>query len=620
MYLSKKLALAVSSTVLSTSLFAADTYLEEVVITSSRIEMPLRQVGTSVSVLTAKDIELLGFNSLMETLRSQTAIGATNSGGAGKQSTLRVRGEEGFRTLIRVDGVEISDPTGTQVTAQVQHLLSADVDRVEILRGPQGMMYGADAGGVINITTKTPKSGLEGGVSLEGGRYGTRQASANIAAGSDKGAVYLGVTDYETDGFNTSVLDSVDPDADGYENTTVHLKARLNVTDAFELSAVVRDVEGTSEFDQCGFQRSNDCEGQYDQRTTRLSADYKQKNLNHSFAVSRTDIDRQTSLEGANNFLTLGTLDRIEYVGSADLSDNTSLVYGLDWKEEDIQASSGSLMDRSQKGFFIEAQSSIENSIFFTAGIRHDDNDNFGEHTSYRATAAWVLDLADGSTLKYKAALGTGFRAPSLSEIAYNFGPYAFGPAASLSLTEELSKGFDTGFEYRTVGGLKAELVYFNQTVEDEVYFDLVNFYGYLQAEGKARSEGAELSLNVPITDAVSFYGNYTYNDTEKPTGAARARRPRHLANLGMNLHFLDDKLSLAASVRLAKDAKNEVYGVGYVPLDDYEVVELSANFQLTPSAEIFARIENAGNQRYQELTNFNVSGSALYAGLRMNF
>jgi len=620
MYLSKKLTLAVTSAVLSTSLFAADTYLEEVVITSSRIEMPLRQVGTSVSVLTAKDIELLGFNSLMETLRSQTAIGATNSGGAGKQSTLRVRGEEGFRTLIRVDGVEISDPTGTQVTAQIQHLLSADVDRVEILRGPQGMMYGADAGGVINITTKTPKSGLEGGASLEGGRYGTRQASANIAAGSDKGAVYLGVTDYETDGFNTSVLDSVDQDADGYENTTVHLKARLNVTDAFELSAVVRDVEGTSEFDQCGFQRSNDCEGQYDQRTTRLSADYKQKSLNHSFAVSRTDIDRQTSLEGSNNFLTLGTLDRIEYVGSADLSDNTTLVYGLDWKEEDIQASSGSLMDRSQKGIFIEAQSSIDNSIFFTAGIRHDDNDNFGEHTSYRATAAWVLDLADGSTLKYKAALGTGFRAPSLSEIAYNFGPYAFGPAASLSLTEELSKGFDTGFEYRTVGGLKAELVYFNQTVEDEVYFDLVNFYGYLQAEGKARSEGAELSLNVPITEAVSFYGNYTYNDTEKPTGAARARRPRHLANVGVNLHFLDDKLSLAASVRLAKDAKNEVYGVGYVPLDDYEVVELSANFQLTPSAEIFARIENAGNQRYQELTNFNVSGSALYAGLRMNF
>jgi len=620
MYVSKKLALAISSTVLSTTLFAADTYLEEVVITSSRIEMPLRQVGTSVSVLTAKDIELLGFNSLMETLRSQTAIGVTNSGGSGKQSTLRVRGEEGFRTLIRVDGVEISDPTGTQVTAQIQHLLSADVDRVEILRGPQGMMYGADAGGVINITTKTPDDGLGGGVSLEGGRYGTRQASANIAAGSDQGAVYVGVTDFKTDGFNTSTRDSIDGDADGYENTTVHFKARLNVTDALQLGAVVRNVEGTSEFDQCGFPSSNDCVNQYDQKTTRLSADYGQGSLNHSFAVSRTDIERQTSRDNLNNFLTLGTLDRVEYLGSADLSESTTLVYGLDWKEEDIQASSGSLMDRSQKGYFIEAQSSIDDAVFFTAGVRHDDNDDFGEHTSYRATAAWVVDLINGNTLKYKAALGTGFRAPSLSEIAYNFGPYAFGPSANLALTEELSKGFDIGVEYRTIGGLKAELVYFNQTVEDEIYFDLVNFYGYLQAEGKARSEGAELSLDVPINKLVSVYGNYTYNDTEKPTGAARARRPRHLANLGMNLRLLDSKLSFAASVRLAKDAENELFGLGYVPLDDYEVIELSANFQLTPSAEIFARIENAGNQRYQELTNFNVSGSALYAGLRMNF
>ena len=134
--------------------------MEELVVTSSRVPMPLRQIGTSVSVITQQDIAELGFNSIYDVLRTQPSIGVTNSGGAGQQTTLRIRGEEGFRTLVLLDGIDLSNTSTPQVSTQFEHLLSSGIQRVEILRGPQGLMYGADAGGVVNIypgTTGRPR-------------------------------------------------------------------------------------------------------------------------------------------------------------------------------------------------------------------------------------------------------------------------------------------------------------------------------------------------------------------------------------------------------------------------------------------------------------------------------
>jgi len=145
------------STKSAQSYIKTDNKLEEVIVTSSRIEMPLRQVGTSVSVITQQEIVQRGFNSLYDVLRSQPSVAVSNPGGAGNATSLRIRGEEGYRTLVLLDGIDISDTSAPQVGPRVEHLLSSGISRVEILRGPQGLMYGADAGGVINISTIAPR-------------------------------------------------------------------------------------------------------------------------------------------------------------------------------------------------------------------------------------------------------------------------------------------------------------------------------------------------------------------------------------------------------------------------------------------------------------------------------
>ena len=160
---------------------------DTLVVVASRTETPLRQVGSSVSVLTEQELKTLGTPSLADALRTLPSVSVTNNGGMGKVTSLRIRGEEGHRTLVRVDGVDISDPTSTQPSSQVQHLLNSNVARVELLRGPQGMMYGADAGGVLNITTDHITQGSKAGLSVEAGRYDFRKTSGFLGGGSERG-------------------------------------------------------------------------------------------------------------------------------------------------------------------------------------------------------------------------------------------------------------------------------------------------------------------------------------------------------------------------------------------------------------------------------------------------
>ncbi len=520
----------------------ASSTLNEVIVSSSRVPMHLSQVGSSVTVIDAAEIQQRGYASLADLLRTQPGVAASNSGGMGKASAIRIRGEEGFRTLIRFDGMELSDPTGTQVGPQAQHLLaSEDISRVEILRGPQGLMYGADAGGVINLFTPQGEGDLSGQLSAEAGRYGTQQVHGNVGGGNEQMDFYLSATDVQSDGFNARSSDTVLQDEDGYDNTTLHGKFGWDVSEALRLQVVVRDVDADVEYDNCGFPTGHDCTSEYEQTSWRASADYQGESFTHSLAYSNSDISRDSFTAGLPAFSTNGDIERLEYLGSTDFFSGFTLVYGADFEQEDIVSSSGTSMERDQQGYFVEYQVSPLDALFVTAGVRYDDNDDFGEHISYRFTSAYLQDLS-GGTLKYHGSYGTGFRAPSLSELAYNDGPWAWGPAAGLALDEETSKGFDLGVSYYADSGLELGAVYFNQRIEDEIYFDLINFYGYLQAKGDSKSSGVELFFDFPFAEQWRLFGNATYNDTETPDESQRIRRPEKIANLGGEFSSLDQQ------------------------------------------------------------------------------
>ncbi|MEX2366346.1 MAG: TonB-dependent receptor, partial [Pseudohongiellaceae bacterium] len=578
--------------------------LEEVLVISKGLPVSLRQAGTSVSLVSAEAIQARGNQFLHNVLRQFPGIASSTTGGSGQPASLRIRGEEGYRTLSLMDGIRLSDPAAVQIAPHFEHLISSGVGRVEILRGPQGLGYGADAGGIINISSPVIEQSLFASFDAQAGNFGTRQYGATIGGSNDRLDYFLLLTDFETEGFNIRESDSVLQDDDGYGNTTVHARAGYEFSERVNMDFVHRKVTGDSELDGC-YSGSiiHNCTSDYELHASRISLNYDSGNISHSLAYAETLTDRENFALELSTFASRGELRRLEYTGSLTSVPGFDLVFGADWEESKNNGDG-----RNNAGVYVEYLSDFSDSLFFTAGVRHDDNDDFGTNTSYRLSGAYLIDLADSGTIKLKSSYGTGFRAPSPFEIGYNTGPFAYPPAAGTVLTQEFSQGFEIGMEYYSASELHLEAVYFDQIVKDAIYFDLAAFSGYLQDIGISGSSGTELSMQIGLFGGYSFNANYTYNKTERPDGTPRLRRPQHLGNFGLTYAGMGERFNLNAFMRISRDSIDEVGSMIY-QLDDFQVLDLSASFRIAANFSVYGRVENALDEEYQEVADYNTPG-----------
>ncbi len=623
-----KHSLSIFSSLCTVALFAispvaaqptATPPLEQIVVTASLIDQPRTRIGAAVTVLTADQIRMRGYDSLADLLRTQPAVSVSNSGGAGKATALRIRGEEGYRTLLLIDGVKTADPTGTQIGPAFSNLLTtSDVARVEILRGPQGFMYGADAGGVVNVITKTGRGRPAVRIGLESGSFGTSEYDLSVSGGGDKLDYFVSASDFRTDGFNTRTDDTVLRDADGARNTTRHAKIGWQVSDSLRVQLVARDIDAWTASDGCfsplSFATTHACTGDSEQQTARLSANWTAGGFSHSIGYGEVTTSRLDLADGTESFRADGGIGRFEYTGSARLDRITTIVFGVDLQDESIDGTDG--RTRRQDAAYFEYQSTPLENLYLSAGLRRDDNEDFGTHTSARLSASFAQPLSDSATLRYRSSFGTGFRAPSLYEAAYNRGPFAFPPAAGIELAEESSKGIDIGIEYERSSGARVGITWFDQRIDDEIVFDLIGFSGYEQSPGTSRSTGFELDFSIPAGDRIEMLGNVTLNDTEDATGSQRLRRPETLANLGLSYQAPDERVRLLANYRVSHNAVD----IGATPLDDYGVLDLSIRYRIRDSLELHGRLENALDENYQEILGFNTAGRSALVGIALQF
>ncbi len=591
---------------------------DEIVVTASRVPQPLRSVGTSLTVLNAADLQLHGNLALQDILRQTPAVSVSGTGGAGKTSSLRIRGEEGYRTLLILDGIRLLDPSGPQVGPQFEHILSSGLGRVEILRGPQGLGYGADAGGIVNMTSLPLTRALNANLDLQNGSFGTQQYSGALAGGTARSDFALLLADMQSDGFNAQTADTALRDDDGYDNTTFHGRAGFDVSDSVRIDVAHRRVRGDAAFDGCfhpvTFAAEHACAGRFDLDATRAAVSYDGARSTHTVSWATTATNRENIAAGQSAFTAEGTLERWEYLGHVRDLPGFALVFGAD--HEDAQNNN---IGRANTGAFTEVLSDFSDQLHLGAGIRYDDNDDFGSNQSYRLSAAYLLDAGDAATLKLKGSHGTGFRAPSPYEIAYNSGAWSYPPASTTTLQQESSKGYEAGIEYLHDTGLHLDAVYFSQEVADAIYFDLVAYSGYLQYAGNSTSRGVELSGDMPLSPRWNLLANYTWNETEQPNGLRRPRRPEHQFNVGASWTAVQDRLTLNAFYRAARDAIDETFA-GVVALDDFGVLDVSADFRLAERLQLYGRVENLLDEQYEELTGYNSADRAVYVGLRFSY
>ena len=608
-------ALTISHAVMAQAISGAGaTDVDEVeeVVVSSRTPDLINQIGVSVSVLDQDTMNSLGYPDLASLLDTQPGVTVTMDGGYGKAAAVRIRGEEGYRTRIVLDGINIADPSSPQVSPRIEHLVSSGVTRVEILRGPQGLLWGADAGGVILMSTTDvlAESGMEG--YLEAGSNDFYQGAINGILSNDQLTASVSLSQLETDGFNAREIDNVDPDRDGYKNTTAHGALSWAISDAISLNFAATDISGDNEYDGCYDSATwaliHDCVDGYEQQAWRGALRFasEQHTVELSYAASATE--RAFFSAGVLSYETEGETDTTSLTGAWRLTDNTRLTYGIDHEEQALSDASTD-WSRDNTGLYLEAQQRFGRGVM-TFGWRHDDNDDFGEFDSWRVSGRYDLGgMVEGWALR--AAIGTGFRAPSLYEIAYNTGPFAYPPASSGPLLEEKSEGWEIAV-LGTLGNLDLELIWFDQEIDNEIIFDLATYSGYLQTQGTSRSEGIELVASLPLSEHWLIEGNFTTIDAGQQNGGDRAYRPEQAGRASVVF------ASAHWQARLTARYTGEAVDPFMTSIGDTLTVDLTAQWQVSEQWTLEARLLNLTDHIDQQLPGYNMPGMTAYAGVRV--
>lgn len=583
----------------------ATSFEEEIIVVSTRTPVPAVSSGTSFSIIEQQQIQDLGYETLAEHLATQVGVSVSRNGGLGSVTSVRVRGEEGYRTLLFIDDMSISDPTAPQVSPLFDDVLASSIERVEILRGPQGMVYGADAGGVISVTSRDFSEGLAGALFAKVGSDGFRRVGGEIGAGNEQGQLGVFVNTLETDGINASEAD-LGADDDGYDNTTLHLTGDINLGRGWNVSAVARDQDGEVGYDNCGFLTpEHNCHSESEFQAGLLSLAYQGETTTQKISYGVTDTQRDFYQAGVRSFGFEGDIARGVYLANVALNQSLNVIYGVDYEQQE----SGN-DDRDQLGYHL-ALAQQWRALNYHVGVRLDDNDAFEDVVSYRASGNLTLLGSTHQLVQLKASYGTGFRVPSLFETEYN---QQFAPPGTPELSEEWSEGFDLGVQWLLDSGMQLTATWFTQEIEDQVVFDLATFL-YQQGQGTSEASGVELQFDWPLGEQFTVKSNYIYLDTEDENGEVRARRAKHEANIGL-LYTPVTALRLNTQARLVKDVSD----IDGSKLDDYTLIDVNLRYQLLPMLGLSLNITNLMDEDYQQASGFFTPGRQSFLGVDWSF
>jgi vitamin B12 transporter len=621
------------------ALAAADdtTSDEQVVVTATRAGggVPRDQLGSSVTVIQPIDLELRQTRVVSDVLRDVPGVAVSRLGTVGGTTDIRIRGAEGNHTMVLIDGMEVSDPfTGAFDFAT---LIADEVARIEVLRGQQSALYGAEAiGGVINYISL---SGAEApGVSgrAEGGSFGSYGGAARVA-GVDGGFDYAINGAYQSsDGVPTSRFGTRDI---GAENAAISGRLSYQVTPEFSLRALGRyswtqgDVNDQDfDFTSPTFGYVIDSDDTYD-----LDAFYGLVGADlslmdgawtHALTLQGVDTQRDNFSGGALDSGTDGGRVKASYVTAWHFGDDAvrhTLTGAVDWERESFRNRGPFLTDEQSLNRHIEntglvAQYDvlIGKSAGFGAAIRYDDNDMFDDATTWRVHGSYAF----GFGLRVHAAGGSGVQNPGIFEL-FGFDPGTF--IGNPDLKPEESTGWEAGLEQSFLdGALRIDATYFNATLKDEIYTD---FSGYPISIARNRltdseQQGVELSVEALLDDAWRVFVAYTWLDAEE-NGAEEVRRPEHSGSFNLSYVDPDGAYSATLTVRYngrTLDNNFTFSGPALVELDEYTLVNLGGDVRLTGQIRAYARVENLFDEAYEDVYTYATAGRAAYVGLKAGF
>ncbi|MDQ8727727.1 TonB-dependent receptor domain-containing protein [Bradyrhizobium sp. LHD-71] len=609
--------------------------LPTIVISPTSLPTPEAQIANSVTVVTAEDIEREQRRTVPDILANVPGLNVVQAGGPGSQTSVFVRGTNANHVKVLIDGIDVSDPSNPARTFEFGHLLANDIERIEVLRGPQSGLYGSDAiGGVISIVTKRGKGPAKVTGLVEGGSFGTFNQAASLSGSKENFDYAFNVIHFRAADTPVTPPNLLPPGraaiGDFYDNTTVSTKLGLDISESFRLNYVGRYTESELRFTQdeflpptfAGVPRAEQSTQNLKQFFTRAEAVWTgfDGRFTNYFGVNYTD-HRTENLLTPTSIPTINTGQRtkVDWRGVSLLMPGQTLVTGL---EHEIESMGTAFVnaDNANSGGYIELQSEFAQRLFIVSNVRHDANERFGEATTYRVAPALLLPVTE---TKLKASVGSGFKAPTLNQLFVDFLPTF---VANPNLLPEESVGYDVGFEQP----LFNNRVRFGATWFHNDITNLISGTGIVQTVpftvrtnvnvGKAETSGVEAFIAVNPTDRLWFRADYTYTDAfDAITHERLLRRPRHKASLAAGWNPIDP-LTLSATLLYVGEFidGNRDFSIPRLVAPGFTVVNIAADYKINDYAKVFARIDNLFDERYEEPTGFLRPGFAVYGGVRL--
>jgi len=629
--------------------------LDEVIVTATRTEQAIDKVGgSSVTVITAEDIDTKKQIVVGEVLKGIPGIDVVGSGGPGTNTSIFMRGADSKNTLLLIDGVSFNDASHTTRSANFANLTTDFIERVEVVRGPMSALYGSNAtAGVINIITKKGEGRPSIYAGVSGGSYNTWYYHGGVSGAIDKLNFSILGSSVQTDGFSIANDDNDDiPHAgntsedDGWKDNSIYGKIGFDINPDFDISANFLYIDARVDNDDwnwfagyAGDRFDNDPitwlpvpapngpkkgKGENDQACGKFNV--------HNYFLNR-QAESTLSFQGSrhktagfdndgNEFYDFkGTAQEWSWQGGYTFRESNAINLGVNYSIEKMDSDSSNInnTDTVTKSIWIQDQVFLGDNFFLVAGLRVDDHENFGNKTTYRLAPAYHFN---GTTIK--ASYGTGFRSPSLFELYSAFGNEGLGA--------EESYGWDIGIEHAIISGImNAGITYFAMTFDDRIDWDPNRIIpgnpfpgGYNQFEGKTKTNGVEAFLKCQPNSDLNILINYTYTDTEDPDGKRLVRRPYNKISLNTKYRILRKGLvnidvywvGERDTITTAMD-KN---GNAVEKLDAYTLINLSLQYDINDHLNVYARVDNLFDKFYEEAWSYATPGASGYIGMKIKY
>lgn len=602
------------------------------------LTQPVEAAASSVSVITGSEIEARQTRNATDLLSTVPGLAVSQTGGPGGSSAVFIRGTNSNHTKVFIDGIDVTNPFDANRAFDFGLLSTFDIGRVEVLRGPQSGLYGADPiGGVVVVYTKDGDGPLKMDALIEGGSFGTLNEAVG-ARGTHNGLRYsFNASHQSVDGVTVTprhvLLPGQRPLENGYENWTFSGKLGADVSPFLSFNVAARYTDSETTFQSDSFDLAT-FTSRPENALTRTSSDQLYTRgetilslyggrLKSIVGLNYTEVDSTTITPSSGTTAGVGTRVKTDWRTVAQVAPGVTLVTGGDWQNERL-TQPGLAVEEESIGGYVQAQLQPVRNFFITGNWRRDDNENFGSATTWRVAPVAVID-ATGTT--FRASTGTAYKAPSLTQRYQDFPAFAF--FANRNLRPEESRGMDIGFEQELFSGrARTGLTYFRNNITDLIEFvsDPATFTSTVENVGQARTSGIEVFFSADLSDTVRLRADYTYTEAlNLKTHLDLLRRPRDKASLSLGwqpispllltgtLLYVGERFDVDRVSGSTVDANG-----GRIRSGEYVTVNVAADYKVNEQVSLIGRIDNLLDERYEDPSGFLRPGLGAYAGVRL--